>query len=242
MKSFVIFAVFLPALLFSRVLSAAESDSAQDGLDVRYLHVMMGVLDADQSWTIEDEDDGSEASSDIDKLVYGGAVAQIGNSSGVFQYGFESGGLISFKNDTNIFLQSSEGGGVQGTVKVENQLWIMDFSIGAFASIRPWHGFRLYLSGGPALIVGSLSIDSDDVKPVPTNEGGGGTTINYRPSSRENDAAVGVYGRVGFDVILNNGFIIGASARRVDSELDFGHSGTIDFDDTQYFLTLGQAF
>ncbi|ARN74607.1 hypothetical protein [Oceanicoccus sagamiensis] len=215
-----------------------EDYRQQDGMDIRYLHVMLGKLDAEDSWTIED-DNGDQVSADRDDLIYGGVAAQIGKGDGIFQYGFESGGLISFKNDTSYFIKSD--GGATARLRVKNELWMLDLSLGGFVSVRPWSWLRVYASAGPSIMIGSMAIDDDDVSVQPL-DGGSIADIEFEPSSRETDVDVGVYGRAGIDIILNNGFVLGVSARKVDSEMDFGDNGIIELDDTQYFLTLGQAF
>lgn len=222
---------------YSAVVNAQYNNSDQE-MDIRYLHVVLGALDADESWTISD-DDGNESTSGRDDLIYAGVLAQLSNQSGVFQYGIESGGMISFKNDTSYFVHSN--GGATATIKVKNQLWILDMSLGGFVSVRPWHWFRVYASAGPSIMIGSMAIDDDDVEIQPLS-GVSGNSISYQPSSRETDVDVGIYGRAGFDIILDNGFVLGFSARKVDSEMDFNDSGVISLDSTQYFLTLGQAF
>ena len=117
----------------------AQKTESEEGMDIRYLHVMLGQLDAEDSWTIEDEN-GDKVSADRDDMIYGGVFAQLSSSGGKFQYGLESGGLISFKNDTSYFIRSN--GGATGRIKVKNQLWVLDMSLGGFVSFRPWRGFR----------------------------------------------------------------------------------------------------
>ncbi len=227
-------------LLPSSIVHAQKKEDyrKKDGMDIRYLHVMLGKLDAEDSWTIEDEE-GDDISADRDDLIYGGVAAQLSNSSGMFQYGFESGGLISFKNDTSYFIKSD--GGATARLQVKNELWMLDLSLGGFVSVRPASWFRVYLSAGPSIMIGSMAIDDDDVSVEPV-DGGSSADIEFNPSSRETDVDVGIYGRAGIDIILSNGFVMGVSARKVDSEMDFGDNGVIELDDTQYFLTLGQAF
>ena len=116
--------VYLLALMFclqSLLLHAQKKEDYRQktGMDIRYLHVMVGTLDGEDTWTLEDEN-GEDISADRDDLIYGGVAAQMANNTGVFQYGFESGGLISFKNDTSYFIKSD--GGATARLKVKNQL------------------------------------------------------------------------------------------------------------------------
>lgn len=229
---------FILLAVVSTLAAHAQAGGDKEEMEIRYLHVMLGTLAVEDSWTIEDGS-GEETTADRDDLIYGAVVAQLSNGSGMFQYGMESGGMISFKNDTSYFIRSD--GGLTGTIKVKNQMWILDMSLGGFVSFRPWRGFRLYASAGPSIVIGSLAIDDGDVEIEPY-DGNGGNTVTFEPGSRETDVDAGIYGRAGFDIILDNGFVMGFSARKVNSEMDFGGSGTIKLDDTQYFLTVGQAF
>lgn len=222
----------LTCCLLSASLQAEE-------FGVRYVQGMAGVLDASEAWEIEDGGDGSKYAADIDKMIYGGGAAQLSYRDGPFQYGVETGGLISFHADTSSFARV-DGGATVG-VKVKSSVWLVDIFMGGYVSYELAQAFRVYASAGPSVIYGSLSIDDDDVTIQPLDNNSGGT-ITFSPDSRESDFVVGLYARAGFEFILDNGISFGLSARQVDSELDFGDSGTIDLNDTQYFLTVGKRY
>jgi hypothetical protein len=224
-------ALNLCLLCFLSFIHPAVSES----VDLRYLHTMLGVLDAEESWQIEDGAQGEAA--DIDDMIYGGGAAQFSHLSGSFQYGFESGGLISYHNDTSSFVRVNENG---ATVKldVDNAMWLVDFSLGAYVSYQPWEFLRVFVSAGPAFLIGSILVEEEDI----TISGEGGETVQYTPSEREYDADLGVYGRIGLDIILEDQFIVGVSARRLSAELDFGDIGVIELDDTQFFINLGKRY
>lgn len=228
--------VLLGGLAFAGAASAQGAE-AEDTWDLRYLQVMLGTLDAGDAWTIRD-DSGEISSSDWSDLIYGGVAVQLGSSTGKFQYGLETGGMISFKNDTNVFGRSEEDEGLNAQIEVENDFLLLDVAAGGFVSYRPWRAFRVYASAGPALMLGTLFIEDEDVE-IRRGEDG---DIDFRPGDRETDVDAGLYARVGFDIILDNGFVFGASARKVDGELDFGNSGTVELDDVQYFLSLGWSY
>lgn len=222
----------LLGLLLSSSFSAAQSG---DAWQPRYLHAMLGFLSLDDAWTISDENDVS-TTADRDDLIYGGAIAQLSASSGKLQYGLESGGLISFQNDTSYFVQ--QNGGLTAEIKLKNNLWLLDLSLGGFVSYRLINGLRLYAATGPAIVMGSLKIE-DEPEVTPQSQS---STIIINTSGRENDIDIGLYGRVGLEFITRDNFSFGLSARWVDSTLDFSNNGEIALDDAQYFITLGNAF
>lgn len=224
------------------LLMASPIAKAEEGLDVRYLHVMMGKFDAEDSWIVEPEEDSFAA--DINDMIYGGAAVQIGTAGSAWQYGFESGGMVTYTSDRSTFTRVDENG-LTRYVEVDNSLWIFDVAMGGFVSYRPIDWVRVYASAGPAVLIGSMYVDDDDVEideetkiALESNNG----NVYLGTGDRETDVDVGFYGRVGVDFILSNGFVIGASMRRIDGELDFKDNGTLELDDNQYFLTLGKAF
>ena len=217
--------------------SLSSSLLAQD-LDIRYMQGMAGVLDAGDAWQIDDGADASSYVADIDKMIYGGGAVHLSHMDGAFQYGVETGGLVSFHADTSSFVKVDDGATV--AVKVESSLWLVDVSLGGFVSYSVGEHFRLYASAGPSVIYGSLSIDDDEIEPTPYDNGA--NTITFSPNSRESDFQIGLYARAGFEFILTNGITFGASVRQVDSELDFGDSGEIDLNHPQYFLTVGKKY
>lgn len=229
--------LFLVVPLILAGASASAATAPTDTLDVRYLQVMLGTLDTDEAWTITDSD-GDIVNTDWSELIYGGVAVQLSRDTGRFQYGLETSGLISFQNDASVFARSDADEGLDARIKVDNQFLLLDFAIGGFVSYRPWQHLRVYASAGPAVMFGTLSIGKNDVEIERGDQG----DIDFSPDGRENDVDAGVYARVGFDLILGKGFIVGASARKVDGELDFGNSGVVELDDTQYFLSLGWSF
>ncbi|TQV74198.1 hypothetical protein FKG94_16455 [Exilibacterium tricleocarpae] len=228
----------LPLIFLSTWLAVATATTAQpnadtDAFGVRYLQVMLGTLDTSEAWTISDSA-GDIVSTDWNELIYGGVAVQLSSNGGRLQYGLETSGLISFQTDASVFGRSDEDG-LEAEIEVDNEFLLLDFALGGFVSYRPWPGFRVYASAGPAVMFGTMSIDDGDVE-------GNRDDIDFDPDGRETDVDAGLYARVGFDIILSNGFIVGANARRVEGELDFKDSGVVDLDEIQYFLTLGLSF
>jgi len=197
----------------------------------------LGTFELQDAWTIEDTS-GVETTAADDDLIYGGAMVQIPSNDGVFQYGFESGGLLTFRNKTSYFV--TQDAGLTVRVAIKNELWIMDLALGGFVSVRPWRQVRFYASAGPSFFVGSLDIGDDDVSVQPLS--GINSNVAINTSGRKRDSDLGFYGRIGAEVILDSGYTFGVSARQINSQLDFDENGTIGLDDIQYFLTIGQSF
>jgi len=227
---------FLVPLLLP-FLSASAYATSLDDFSLSYLQILLGQLEAEESWTIED-DNGDELIADRDDLFYIGVLAHSSAGAGIFEYGVESGGFASFANDTSVFVRSN--GGTQARVNIKNELWLLDFSFGGFISLHPTDWFRVYASVGPAFTVGSISIENDDVTidQSPTNQ----NTIVIDTSTRETDFDAGIYGRVGAEFLFSNKFALGVSARHVDTTLDFDNSGVLTFDNTQVFITVGKSY
>ena len=230
-------AIKVCTLLLVPFLTVPAHASPLDNFSLSYLQILLGQLEAEESWTIEDEN-GEESTADRDDLFYIGVLAHSSSGSGIFEYGVESGGFASFSSDTSGFIHSN--GGTQARINIKNELWLLDFSFGGFISLRPTEWFRIYASAGPAFTVGSISIENDDVTidQVNTNQ----NTIVIDTSTRETDFDAGVYGRVGAEFIFSNKFALGVSARHVDTTLDFDNSGVLTLDNTQIFITVGKSY
>lgn len=224
---------FLAALCFP-LLAHAQITAERQG---EFAHVMLGQLDSDDAWTIVDDSSGEALSDGFGDLIYGGGSVQVNynpNADSVWEYGFEGGGLISYKNSTTFFSASGGGDGFEGTIAVDNEFLVVDLTLGGYVAARPANWLRIYASGGPSFAWGSLSVADDEL--VVTPESG---DFDYRPGSRKRDTSTGLYGRLGFDILFNNGFALGLSARWQQLELDFGSAGEFDIDEPQVFLTFG---
>ena len=98
-------------------------------------------------------------------------------------------------------------------------------------------GVNAHAAAGPSIAWGYLpSEDDDEVEVGPVGTGSG---IFIDLSASERDFSFAVYGRVGLDIELKNGFTFGVSARYAEHEFDFGSRGELNLDEMQFFLTLG---
>jgi hypothetical protein len=196
------------------------------------MHVMLGKLDSDEGWLIKDDETGETIESGLGTLPYAGIAVQMNYGSGIFEYGFESGGIISYKNDTAVFAGSSDGG-FNGRIYVKNDMRMIDMSLGGYLAVRPTTWLRFYVSAGPSVVWGSMSVDDDDVEIEPYSGGG----YRYNPSGRKSDITGSFYARAGFDILFGDDIGIGFSVRKNEYDLDFGDVGEFDLNEPQYLLS-----
>src|SRR5690606_19647666 len=99
---------------------AATADEPSTHADPprQYIYGWLGALDAGNAWTANDPDDG-RATSDLGTLPFGGAASQRIRGDR-FQYGYEGGGLITWKSRRSAFLATSN----ELRVKVRSSLFV----------------------------------------------------------------------------------------------------------------------
>lgn len=201
-----------------------------DGYGPLYVQGMLGVLDAGNGWTLTDANTGETLESDLGELIYGGGMGQQMVRAGTFEYGFEGGGLVSWKNSNQTFYANNH----VVAVSLDNDMFLLDLSFGGTISWRPVKAFRLYLGAGPALAIGTVDVKDETPQSAPQD----GTTERSNVNGREWAVGVSLYGRAGVEFIVNT-FTFGLTARKTGSTLDFGQAGEIDLSGTQWFLTVG---
>lgn len=203
----------------------------------RYVQGMLGRLASDEIWKVDDPATGEPLTSDLDNLIYGGGGVQTNFSHNALEYGYEAGGLISFSNDTNVFAASNENGGTVA-LDIDNNFLLLDLYMGGFVGLKLGEHLRIYGAAGPALLFGSLDVGDQEVVTPHGNQ----QAIVISGKGRTTRATAGLYGRIGFDLLLGNGFTVGASVRQVNAELDFDDSGRMDFNHPQYFINIGKVY
>ena len=198
---------------------------------VTYAQSWLGGVDTDRSWSLRDEQAGEDFEGDVGTLpLLGGAGSRLWGER--VRFGFEGGGLVSWKSRSLRF--SSIGGGLR--IEVENELLAFEVFGGGVLSVSPVPRLRLYVAAGPALAWARLRNDDDTAEAQPATSGSG---IVIDLNSREDDFSAALYGRAGVEVEVGNGIALGVSARYVDHEFDFGSSGRLQLDQVQWFLTVG---
>lgn len=212
------------AFLFADVAVAQSEDAT-------FVQGMLGALNASEAWELENQVTGEKAKSDLGTLPYGGAAAQMLYGEGAFQYGFEGGGLVSWKNSNQQFAFTNNS----VAVSFDNTLFLLDISMGGVLSWRPANAFRMYVAAGPSFNWGRLQVDNKD-KPEPAPSS---VNVEIEAGGSSHAVALGLYGRAGLEFIVND-FTFGVSARKLNAKLDFGKNGTIRLNDLAWFLTIGK--
>jgi len=210
--------------------SATEPQEAQRVAE-EYLQVWVGAIDTDEDWDLSDPADGSDLTGDIGTLPYfgGGAQRLYGDR---LQFGYEGGGLVTWKNDSTRFYGNN--GGVR--IEIDNTLFSTEFYMGGVLSVRLAQWLRIYAGGGPAAAYGYLSDDDDDSPPDEVSRASSNVDISFDNHS----LSFTLYGRAGFEFETASGFTFGGHARYAPHEFDFDDGGKLKLDSFQYFLSLGQ--
>ncbi|HEY9035938.1 MAG TPA: hypothetical protein VIM96_04425 [Pseudomonadales bacterium] len=208
--------------------------AAADAPAYAYVQGAVGVLQADDAWTYKDPVTGVDLNSDLGDLPYGGANAQIVLSEAHdIEFGFESGGLVSWDSDSRV-LEAKDNSVI---VELDNALYTVELAFGLFAAWKPADAVRFSVSAGPALVWGSVSTDDDSGVYIKGDDGAGGTV--YAVGGRDYDTDFGAYARVGIDFLFSDELIMGLAAKHVNYTLDFDDNSELNLDGWQYFLTIG---
>jgi opacity protein-like surface antigen len=216
-------------------INSAEKPASDDWI---YLQVMLGNLETGNQAVITDPDSGEKAYSDFPSLPFGGIQAQIPITHQWFEYGFETGAYIGWKNDKFAFVATNN----QATLALKNELFMLEVHGGVFAALAPTSRFRIYVGAGPVLAYGHASNNDDEEDPAHL-PAANGANIHVNLNKSENDVDIGYYGRAGVEYFTRTGFSFGAGVRHINYDLDFGQvAGKMAFDDELYFITLGQRF
>lgn len=203
----------------------------------QYLQVWLGSTEADDGWSLNNPVLGSELTADSSRLPMGGGGAQRlwGDR---LQYGFEGGGLVSWKNDDVDYAGTSPG----LLISIDGEFFMMDVFMGGVVAVRPTPWFRIYAAAGPSIAWGYLSGDEDD----DDEPDQGGLVINgpngiavIDLDESDSDVSVTLYARAGLEFELGDGFTFGASVRYAEHEFDFDDRGELMLDEVQWLLTLG---
>jgi hypothetical protein len=225
--------VMMAAPLWGASSTDQRQGSEQPGRPgATYAQSWLGAVDTDRSWSLQDDQGNADFEGDVGTLpLLGGAGSRLWGDA--VRYGFEGGGLVSWKSKSVRF--SSIGGGLR--IEVENELLAFEVFGGGVLSVAPVPWLRVYVAGGPTLAWARLRNDDDNAEAQPSS----GSTIVIDLNSREDDFSAALYARAGVEVEVGNGIALGVSARYVDHEFDFGSSGQLRVDQVQWFLTVGAA-
>ncbi len=212
---------------------AGEPASPQGGEPEHYIQAWLGALNTDDSWTVTQQEPDQGFVGGLGTLPFGGGAAQQLWGQGRFRFGYEAGGLVSWKNDNTQFFGSSGS----GTLVVTTHNTFLGFGVfmGGVASMNVTRYLRLQLAAGPSLMWARL--DGDDGNDASQQPAGQATVVVTGESSH--DVSLVPYGRVGLEVLLDDGLTFGVSARYAKDEFDFGRNGDLEVDEVLWLLTIG---
>lgn len=140
--------------------------------------------------------------------------------------GIEGGALFSWMTDSVSAVGTIPG---QVTLHLDNQLYLLDLSIGPYVSAEVGKRMRVYGGLGPILMFGQNNNQSNYY--VSTSQ----TVYDSNASSA---FGPGIYGRAGIEFRLKNSSWMGIGARAFGSKLNFSNvSGTTNVNGFQLMLT-----
>lgn len=222
-------AVVSAACLCSALPVAAATPPATE--PTTYVEIWIGAQDTkSDSWKVSDPATGEPATGDLGTLPFGGGDGQLLWGTGVWQVGFEGGGVGTWKSDTTNFRGTSSGG-TSVQVQLDSRFFTLGVFMGGVLSANLGHSARAYVSAGPSATWAWLDDQNNDNQPANSN-------VIVLDGSKS-DVSLVAYGRAGFEFILDTGFVFGVSVRYADDDFDFGKGGKLQFDDPLWLLTLG---
>jgi len=217
------------ACLCSALSVAAAAPPATE--PTTYVEIWIGAQDPkSDSWKVSDPATGDPATGDLGTLPFGGGDGQLLWGTGVWQAGFEGGGVGTWKSDTTNFRGTSNGG-TSVQVQIDSRFFTLGVFMGGVLSANLGHNARAYVSAGPSVTWAWLDDENNDNQPSNSN-------VIVLDGSKSDTSFV-AYGRAGFEFILDTGFVFGVSVRYADDDFDFGSGGKLQFDDPLWLLTLG---
>lgn len=219
--------------------ATAYAEPSDDAVPTRpvqqYVQAWFGTTDTHASWNLEDNN-GNAMQGTLSELPLGGGIGQRLWGKG-FQYGFEGGGLFSWKSDNVDYAGSNNS----LLISVDTELFMMDVFMGGIVAARPAPWLRLYAAAGPSVAWGHLPGDHDDdvTDGSEVVVSGPNTFVVIDGDESFSDFSFSIYGRAGLEFVFDNGIALGASIRYAGHEFDFDERGTLKLDDVQWLLTIG---
>lgn len=201
--------------------------------DIQYGFLQAGQLqlrDNDSSLYAGD----AELTGEYDHLTFFAAGVQKILGGERLRYGYEGGALISWQNDT-VSYSGVVDGGTTINVKVDNELFVFGTQLGGYADVLLGEHARVFVSGGPMLLVGSLKQDQSDPRPVPLS-----STVIINGDKRDTRFGYGAYGSMGLIFSMGNNAEVGAVVREQAVKMDFNDAiADFPYEGTLYMLSLG---
>ncbi|MAX56452.1 MAG: hypothetical protein CL537_13245 [Alcanivoracaceae bacterium] len=202
--------------------------------DTQYMFLQAGKLqlsDADTTVTAN----GTTLSGDYDDLpFFTGGVQKILGGSDRVRYGYEGGAVISWQNDS-VSYSGVVNGGATVNIKVENEMFLFGTMLGGYGDINFGDRARLFLSGGPMLLMASLKQDQEKPYPQPLS-----SAVVINGDERDFSFGYGAYASLGLIFSVGGKSEFGLVVREQAVEMDFNDAiADFPYDGTQYMLSFG---
>jgi len=211
---------------------AVDEEKAAKTQSPRLIQGLIGVMEFDSdSYDLVDAN-GDRYTSDMPTIPFLGGMWQNSYLHGdVVSLGGEAGILFGFVNDSTTL--TSVGNSNVIHISVKNKFFVVDTMFGLNMDIHPSEKFRIYGGAGPLLLYGNLKTDNQDDE----------ASTQIVEDSSNSDFDIGLYGRIGTDILLGETTRFGVQVRYVDAELDFGSKqGQVDMTGVQYMVTFTEKF
>jgi Outer membrane protein beta-barrel domain len=211
------------------LLFAVPALAADSGV-TNYFELWLSTVDTDDSaWQIDDDASRVTVEADFGSLWFLGGTGQQLWGEGTLQYGYEGGVLGTRKEDTTHFRDST------GTTRaiVDTRFYYVSGFLGGVVSVSPIRFVRMYVAAGPSVTWGYVDADDEEDAAPPAGD------LAIDISEGTNDVSFEAYARAGIELVLDNGFTLGASVRYANNQFDFDEAGEIELDDTLWLLTVG---
>ncbi|MEW6076888.1 MAG: hypothetical protein AB1724_03665 [Thermodesulfobacteriota bacterium] len=173
---------------------------------------------------MELEQDSPNLEEDSYDLTFFGAAAQKPLYGDRLEFGFETGGNFSMKNDTDVLYASVGSPNTNIAIDIDNEWFLFDYFGGGYVAATLAKRLRLYAGAGPLLIYGSWTHEPEENDQDLDDE-------------TESHLSAGLYARAGLEVFIFDRVSLGGGVRAIATGLDFDDdAGEIDVEGAQVFF------
>jgi len=204
-------------------LSSADNVVSQEAKETYTGHAFYGKM-------IIPNNDPDLEGGDYEVSIFGVDVQKpIGGRT--FNYGIETGALLSLDSDIRRFRASSGSGGGKVTVSVDVNSLLVDYFFGGYLSFKPSKRLQLSVGAGPLLIWGKRETEPESSAPEEIT------------SESESGFGAGLYARAGIDIYLTENFGLNVGVRINETTLSFEDTaGKVDIEGWQYYFGMTFPF
>ena len=187
----------------------------------------------DDSLTFREEstgDPGVQKETDLSQMPMLGFAAQYALAGQNSQAGFEGGILFGWRSRSTSLYSNLE----QTSVRIETSLWLLDLSMGIYASHVMAKRWRLSAGAGPLLLFAAYNGEKEETNALAETA----TT-----DTSENAFGLGGYARAAIEYRLPDGAFMGIGVRGVASNLEFENTvDTAGVEGVQGFISYTRPF